>query len=163
MIFYWKFDGAFIEVLTTFLQEGLTETLKLWLGVYWRFDGVVSVHEKIDILNERLEAAGGDKIDDGPQGGKASTSIKKCEYPVPGGGGGGGGAGIDRLNVHKQFEWGFGGGACTSIKYVSTRVGGSSEGPNSQKKMWVEEEGENEMHFRRIFLNKSHEMHVELS
>ena len=40
----------------------------------------VSVHEKIDILNERLEAAGGDKIDDGPQGSKASVSIKKCEY-----------------------------------------------------------------------------------
>ena len=43
----------------------------------------VSVHEKIDILNERLEAAGGDKIDDGPQGSKASVSIKKCEYLLP--------------------------------------------------------------------------------
>ncbi len=40
-----------------------------------------AVHEKIDILNERLEAAGGDKvIDDVPQGSKASVAIKKCAY-----------------------------------------------------------------------------------
>ncbi len=45
-------------------------------------ESFVVVHEKIDILNERLEAAGGDKIVDADvaQGSKASTAIKKCKY-----------------------------------------------------------------------------------
>ncbi len=40
------------------------------------------MHEKIDILNERLEAAGGDKVTDVdvPQGSKASAAIKKCMF-----------------------------------------------------------------------------------